>query len=187
MTAVVLAGLVLAACGSSSSTSSTTTTTSGSKSGSAAGLVLGASYATSIGFPKTVQAAKTTAVTQQKDCLSSVEAVYEDSVGKTGLISDVLTCSSNAAAVAALAVARKHATIEPSVTVPKALGPTAFATNSSAPEYLMIWQAGTKVAITAIDVDVSSSSAGKASETPLTAAQGTTLSQAAVEQNSLYQ
>jgi hypothetical protein len=187
---VVVAGMILAACGSSgSSTATTTSTTSGSGSSSASGLVLGATYATSIGFPRTVQAAKTTAVTQQKDCSSSVEAVYEDSAGKTGLISDVLRCSSNAAAVSALAVARKHASIETSVTVPKVLGPTAFVTNSSAPEYLMIWQAGTKVAITAIDVDVTasaSSSGSSASKTPLSAAQGSTLSRAAVEQNTLY-
>lgn len=194
VTVVILAGVILAACGSSGSTTASTTgsttgstnTTSGSSS-AAAGQVLGATYATSIGFPKTVQAAKTSVVTQQKDCSSSVEAVYEDSVGKTGLLSDVLRCSSNSAAEAALAVARKHASIETSVTVPKALGPSAFVTNSSAPEYLMIWRAGTKVAITAIDVDVAASSSSSASETPLTAAQGTTLGQAAVEQNTLYQ
>ena len=48
--------------------------------------VIGAAYATSVGFPKTVQAAKSTKVTTQKGCTSSIEAVYEDATGKTGLV-----------------------------------------------------------------------------------------------------
>ena len=55
---------------------------------------------------------------------------------------------------AALAVARKHVTLDSSVAIPKQLGTGAFATDSNAPEYLLVWQAGSRVAITAIDVDV---------------------------------
>ena len=185
VTVLVLAAVILGACSSSSSTA-TTTTTSKPAATSVSGSVLGATYAKSIGFPRTVQAAKVTAVKDQKDCSSTVEAVYEDAVGKTGLISDVLRCSSKSAATAALTVAHKNASIASSVTVPKELGPTAFATDNNAPEYLMVWQAGARVAITALDVDVSATTNSKSPAKGLTAEQGTTLGNAAVEQNSLY-
>ena len=184
---IVAVGVGLSACGGSSSSTTTSTTPSGTP--SIAGSVLSAESAQHLGFPKTVQAAKKTAVTDQKNCSSSVEAVYEDTATKTGLISDVLNCSSKASAAAALTVARSHATLDSAVTVPKELGSTAFATDSDAPEYLMVWQAGNRVAITAVDVDVTASATGTSTTTPapITEAQGKTLGDAAVEQNSLYQ
>jgi hypothetical protein len=180
---VFAVGVGLSACGGSSS--STTTSTTDSVSGS----VLSAASAQRLGFPKTVQAAKKTAVTDQKNCTSSVEAVYEDTATKTGLISDVLNCSSSASAAAALAVAKTHATLDSAVTVPKELGSTAFATDSDAPEYLMVWQAGNRVAITAFDANVAATATSTSTTTPvpMTEAQGKTLGAAAVEQNSLYQ
>ena len=117
-----------------------------------------------------------------------MEAVYENTGSKTGLISDVLNCGSKASASAALTMARKQVKLDPSVAVPKELGAAGFATSSHAPEYLMVWQAGNRVAITAIDVDIASSSSSSASQSPaLTPSQGTTLGNAAVRQNSLYQ
>ena len=78
--------------------------------------------------------------------------------------------------------------MDTSLPVPKELGPTGFATSSHAPEYLMVWQAGNRVAITAIDVDITASSSSSTSQSPaLTPSQGTTLGNAAVRQNSLYQ
>jgi hypothetical protein len=177
--AVVIAGLVATGC-SSSSTSSTTTTASASSA-----QVIGAAYATSVGFPKTVQAAKTTKVTSQKGCTTSIEAVYEDATGKTGLISDVLTCTSEASATAALAAARKHVTTDPSIAVPPGLGPLSFATSSNAPEYLIVWQPHDRVGITGIDVDTAATSSS-ATAYPITPAQSQTLANAADHQNSLY-
>ena len=185
--AVVVVGLVATGC-SSSSTSSTTTTTSSSSSSSSSSLasqVIGAAYATSVGFPKTVQAAKSTKVTSQKGCTSSIEAVYEDATGKTGLISDVLNCTSDAAAKVALAAARKHVTADPAIAVPKGLGPLSFATSSNAPEYLIVWQPHDRVGITGIDVDTAATSPS-ATAYPITPAQSQTLANAAVHQDSLY-
>ncbi len=70
---------------------------------------------------------------------------------------------------------------------PKQLGSSAFITSSDAPEYLVAWQAGTRVGVTAIDVDVPASST-ETSTAPeaLSTAAATTLSTAAVHQNSLY-
>ncbi|MGA3148009.1 MAG: hypothetical protein ABSF33_11085 [Acidimicrobiales bacterium] len=156
---------------------------------SASASVLDAGYARHIGFPKTVQAAKRTSVTEQKGCSSSVDAVYEDAGSKTGLISDVLNCDSESSASAALAAARKHAVVDSSLAVPKQLGAAAFATDNGGPEYLLVWQAGTRVAIEAIDVDIaaSASSTSKSPAAPLTPSQDKTLVTAALEQNSLYQ
>jgi hypothetical protein len=185
--ALVLGGLLLAACGSSSTSPTTTssTTTSSTTTGSHSSPVLDAAYASSAGFPKTVQAAKTEKVTDQKGCSSSVAAAYEDAVGKTGLLSDVLKCGSSASASAALSEFRKTVTLDPSLAVPKGLGSTAFAGKGETPEYLLVWQSGSNVAITALDVDVAATSATKTFPA-LTAAQTETLSNAALQQNSLY-
>jgi hypothetical protein len=151
-------------------------------------LVLGPGQAKSLGFATTVQAAKKGTVKDQKGCTDSEEAVYEDGPNKTGLVSDVLICKSTSAASSALATARKEVTVDSAIHPPGELGAEAFATASNAPEYLMVWRAGNKVAITAIDLDVtaSSSSTTVANPPPLTAAQQTTLQQAALHQNSLY-
>jgi hypothetical protein len=155
---------------------------------SAASTVLSPSFAKSIGFTKTVQAAKATKVTSQKGCTQSVEAVYEDGASKTGLVSETLQCASNAAATKALTSARKQVKIDSSLKAPKKLGSTAFVTATDAPEYLIAWIAGSKVAITAIDVNVaaSTSTSSTVAPSPLTAAQAKTLATAALKQNSLY-
>jgi hypothetical protein len=151
--------------------------------------VLSPSYASSVGFPKTLQAAKKSVSTTEKGCSNTVQAVYEDSARKTALISEVLNCSSAESSSTVLAGARKQVAIDPALTVPKVLGASAFATASQAPEYLVVWQSGTRVAITAIDVDVaaSASTSSTATAVPLTKSQGRTLGQAAAQQNSLYQ
>jgi hypothetical protein len=149
--------------------------------------VLNPSYAKSIGFAKTVQAAKQTKVTTQKGCTASVEAVYENASGKTGLVSETLQCNSNALAIKALATAKKQVKVYPSFKAPKMLGSTAFVTGTDAPEYLIAWVNGTKVAITAIDVNIAASSTSTTvASSPLTTAQMKTLSTAALKQNSLY-
>jgi hypothetical protein len=156
--------------------------------------VLSPSYAKSLGYPKVLQKAKKSSVSGEKGCTSSVEAVYEDPAGKSALISDVLNCKSAATASSALAAARKEVTLDSSVAVPSELGHTAFATASRAPQYLLVWQSGTRVAITSIDVDVSPSSSSSttstastaAAPTPMTAAQKQELVNASIEQNILY-
>jgi len=154
--------------------------------GSTTGSVLDAKYAKSVGFPRTVQAAKLTTVSTQKGCTDSVESVYEDAGAKSALLAEVVDCKSDQMAAAALAAARKGVTLDKSVQVPRELGSTAFATNSEPPEYIIAWQAGTRLVLTAIDVDVeaSSSTTTKDSLKPLTTSQRRTLINAAIQQNS---
>ena len=173
---LILLGVIYLVVGKSSTTSLTP-----------AASVLDAGYAKSIGFPKTLQAAKETKVTTQKGCTDSVESVYEDAGAKTGLLADVLNCKSEGSAAVALAAARKQVTVDRSVQVPSELGKTAFATASEAPEYIIAWQVETRLVFTAIDVELKASlgtATGKASKA-LTVSQRKTLAQAAVDQNSL--
>lgn len=149
--------------------------------------VLSPSFAKSIGFSKTVQPAKQTKVTTQKGCTASVEAVYEDAGGKTGLVSETLQCNSVSAATKALTSARKQVKVDTSFKAPKKLGSTAFVTATDAPEYLIAWVNGARVAITAVDVNIASTATSTTvASSPLTAAQMKTLSTAALKQNSLY-
>jgi hypothetical protein len=151
--------------------------------------VLSASYAKSIGYPNVVQPVKQIAQKGQKGCTTSVSAVYEDGGKVTGLISDVLNCESTTSASNAFLAARKQVSVDPSMKPPAGLGSSAFVTTSNAPEYLVVWRAGTRVAITAMDVDIqatSSSTSTTAPTAPITQAQVNTLYKAALEQNSLY-
>jgi hypothetical protein len=155
-------------------------------------LVLNSAYAKSVGYPKTVQAAAKRAVTSEKGCSASIEAVYEDAAGNKGLISELLKCNSPASAAKVLATFRKSIHVASSIRVPVQLGTTAFATASSAPEYVVAWQVGSGVALSAVDVDIaassnsSKSSSGSATSKSITRYQVKVLTDAAVQQNSLY-
>jgi hypothetical protein len=155
-------------------------------------LVLNSAYAKSVGYSKTVQAATKRAVTNEKGCSTSIEAVYEDAAGKTGLISDLLKCNSPASAAKVLATFRKSIHVATSIGAPVQLGTTGFATASRAPEYIVAWQVGSGVALSAIDVDIgassnsSESSSGSSTSKSITRSQVTVLTDAAVQQNSLY-
>lgn len=170
----VVVGLLVAGGGSTPSPSLTTKTS-----------VLSASYAKSVGFPKTFRPATKSKVSGTKGCSDSDEVVYEDATGDTAMISDTLNCSSAASAASALASARKQVKTDPHFTLPTELGSSAFATSSNDPEYLVAWQAGSRVAIVAMDVNVKAKSAATASK-PLTTSQQHALVKAAVQQNGLY-
>jgi hypothetical protein len=176
--AIAIVAVGLSACGSSGSSAVTPL--------SPAASVLGAGYAKTLGFSETVQPAKSKAETGQKGCTKTVGAAYENAANKTGLLSDVLECGTAGSATSALAAVRKEVTLDPTLAPPKALGGSAFATATNAPEYLMVWRSGTRVAITAFDVDVTATSSTPSTAVPLTAAQKRTLGQAALHQNSLY-
>lgn len=155
-------------------------------------LVLDARYAKSVGYPETVRAASKQAVTNEKGCSTSMEAVYEDTPRKTGLISEFLKCNSQASAAKVLGTFRKSIRVANSIGIPAQLGKSAFATASSAPEYVVAWQVGSGVALTAVDVDIATSSnssegsSGSVTSKTITRNQVKALTDAAVQQNSLY-
>lgn len=156
---------------------------------SPAASVLGASYAKSLGFSRTYVAAKKSTMTGERGCSDSVEAVYENLTDQTALISEVVNCKSAGDASASLASGRKELQVDSSMRVPKELGPGAFASATHAPEYLVAWQVGNRVAIVALDVNIAASSSGSSSTVPskpITKSQENTLADAALQQNSLY-
>jgi hypothetical protein len=73
------------------------------------------------------------------------------------------------------------------------LGTSGFATDSQPHEYIIVGQAGSKLVLTAIDVDVdvdvdveaSSSTTTSGRSKPLTVSQQKTLTEAAMQENSL--
>ncbi len=181
--AAVVAGIsILATACTSSASTSTSTTAPSTASG-----VLTATYAKDAGFPKTLTAAKRSAVTSQKGCSSSVGAVYEDAAKQTALITSVLSCDSAAAASTAFTTIKTHYGADATLAVPPSLGTNAFATARIAPQYLLVWQNGSKVAITAVDVNLAASktTTSTVASPPLTKAQESTLDQAAEAQNAL--
>ena len=147
--------------------------------------VLSPAYARSVGFTKTYRASKNQAITNEKGCTTSVEAVYEDTAAKTALISDLLHCKSEASASAVLAAFRKQVHIDRAIKVPGQLGSSAFATASNAPEYLVAWQVGSGVALLALDTDTAATSSS-AKSPKITKAQTKVLVDSAVQQDSLY-
>lgn len=178
---VVVVGVVVGIVVSGQSTPTASPTASSTAKTS----VLSASYAKTVGFPKTFRPATKTKVTDTKGCSDSDEVVYEDTAGDTAMISDTLECSSSTSAASALASARKQIQTDPHFALPSQLGSSAFATASNNPEYLVAWQAGSRVAIVALDVNVKATSA-KTAPKPLSTSQQHTLIDAAVQQNALY-
>ena len=147
--------------------------------------VLSPGYARSVGFSRAYRAASRQSITNEKGCTTSVEAIYENSAAKTGLISDLLHCKSAASASAVLEAFRKQVRIDSAIKVPGQLGSSAFATASQAPEYLVAWQVGSGVALLALDTDTAASSSS-AKAPPISRSQINVLVDSAVEQDSLY-
>ena len=175
--AVGVVSIAAAACGASSAAPTTTPTA----------IALSPTYAKSAGFPKTLRAAKSAPITSQQGCTSTVGAVYEDSVNQTALITSLLKCDSPASASSAFALIHKHYAADPGIAVPKGLGASAFASSSIAPQYLMVWHTGSKVAIVAVDTSLAASrtTTSTAASPPLSKAQEMTLYKAAEAQNAL--
>jgi hypothetical protein len=150
--------------------------------------VINSSYAKKVGFPAVAIAAKSSSNTGEKNCGSSAESAYENASHTVGLVSETLLCKTAAAAAAAYHQARSQSTASTTISVPKALGSTSFATAAEAPQYTIVWQHGARVGVTAIDTDVAASSTETGSElpaAPLTPGQAKVLAAAAVAQNLL--
>ncbi len=164
-------------------------TTAGAATTTPAASVLSAKAGKAFGFPRTLRPAAKIKVTGVKGCTGSDEAVYESSNKATALISDVLNCTSSGAASAAFATAHSQFKADSGLAVPKGLGKSAFSSATDAPQYLLIWKTGDKVAFTAFDVSVADSTSTSTTVVapPLTKAQAKTLGLAAIRQNAIYQ
>jgi hypothetical protein len=175
----------------SKSTSGAPTTTVPTGQSTATRYVLSSAYANSAGFSTTAVAAKSSTSTGEKGCPMSAESAYASHATNSGLVSESLICNSVAAATAAFNQAKAHTTVDGSISLPKALGSTAFASAAQAHQYTVVWQHGTRVGITGVDTDVTASAQASTSSTtaplpPITAAQTKVLIAAALVQNGLF-
>lgn len=146
--------------------------------------LLSFSYAKHAGFTKVVGKATTTSKTGVKNCPDGGQEAFESASGQTGLVSEVVACTTSKAALTLLG----STTSATSVDLPKRLGPSAVE-RSSGSTYAIFWRRGTIVEVVALNTDVPASSSSSTSTTvpvpPLTSAQQTLLSSAAVEQDTL--
>jgi hypothetical protein len=151
----------------------------------ASAYVIGPKAAHALGFPTTLRAAKQSKATGVKGCTTAVDAVYLDTTKQTGLVSEVVNCSSSTAASGAMATVHKRLTSDRSIPVPRALGSGAFGTSVEAPQYLLVWRTGSHLGFTAFDTDVpatTSSTSTTAVLPAITATQKALLGRAALAQ-----
>lgn len=150
--------------------------------------LLSASAAKALGYPKVAEKPQGTSKTQQAGCPKAGQVAYEDSAGQTAVIPEILACTSNKTAAAALAKARKSVTPTKTNTPPKSLGSSAFEVSTGASTFAIAWQRGKYLAIVQYDVDVpatssTSTTTAPPTPTPITAPQQKALSDAAVAQD----
>jgi hypothetical protein len=152
----------------------------------ASAYVIGPKAARALGFPITLRAAKQSKATGVKGCTTAVDAVYLDATKQTGLVSEVVNCTSSTAASGAMATVHKRLTSNRSIPVPRALGTGAFATSVEAPQYLLVWRTGSHLGFTAFDTDVPATTSTSTSSTavlpPITTTQEALLGRAALAQ-----
>jgi hypothetical protein len=153
--------------------------------------LLPASTAIALGFPKTAQKPIGSSNTGQAGCPKGAEAAYEDTGGKTGVISEVLACRSTKVASGVLAGLRNSNSKSTGQNPPNALGSTAFERATGQLTYAIVWQRGKLLSVVALNVNVpassSTSTTTSGTPTPLTAGQQTTLSNAALAQDKALQ
>jgi hypothetical protein len=153
--------------------------------------LLTADAAKGLGFPKTAQKPTGSSKTGQAGCPKGAEAAFEDKSAKTGVISEVLACSSTKVATGVLATLRNSNSKSTGQKPPSALGSTAFERATSQSTYAIVWQRGKLLSVVALDVNVpassSSSTTTSPTPTPLTAGQQATLSNAALSQDKALQ
>jgi len=143
------------------------------------------SVAKKAGFTKMLGKVTTSSKTGAPSCPNGAQVVYEDAAGKTGVVAEVLGCTTTKAA-AALVRRVRTGTKAISAVPPKRLGPSALERGSGF-TYALYWQRGARVELVALNTNVpastSSSTAPTGTPPPITKAQQRTLSTVALAQN----
>jgi hypothetical protein len=144
-----------------------------------------------LGFTKVLEkltTATTATATGEKSCPHGAEQVFEDASGQTGLASEVLECTNNAAAQEVLKQEQKQSSAV-KVLLPKELGTTAIERYLGRFTYGIYWRRGTVLEVVALTTSLTPATATTTTTTavpsPLTATQQAHLSNAALKQNRL--
>ena len=148
--------------------------------------LLPTAHAKHAGFTKVVEKVTTSSKTGEKSCPNGAQEAFEDAKGQTGLVSEVVACTT-AKAAATLLAGVKSATTASRAGPPARLGSTAFERTSGGSTYTIYWQRGKTLELVGLTTDVPASSKSSTSTTavapPITAPQQAILSGAATAQD----
>ena len=139
------------------------------------------------GFTKVVEKVTTSSKTGEKSCPHGAQEAFEDASGQTGLVSEVVACTTAKAATLLLTGVKK-ATTASTTGPPKRLGSSAFERTSGGSTYTIYWQRGQTLALVGLTTNVPASSSSTSTSTtavapPITAPQQAILSKAALRQD----
>jgi len=148
--------------------------------------LLPASFAKTTGFTAVVEKVTTSSKTGQKNCPNGAQEAFEDASGRTGVVSEVVACTS-AQTAAALLQKVVASTTSSSLVPPKRLGASAYERNSGGSTYSIYWRRGATLELVGLTTDVSASTGSTSGTTtpavPISSRQQTVLSNAAVKQD----
>jgi hypothetical protein len=147
--------------------------------------LLTASAARQIGFTKVAEPVSTTSKTGEASCPNGAQVAFEDAAGQSGIAAEAVACTTAKAASALLAGV--EGATSPSSTPPKKLGSSAIERSSAGYTYAIYWRRGAILELVSLTTNIPASSSTSTSTTtaapPITPAEQTLLSSAAVAQN----
>jgi hypothetical protein len=143
-------------------------------------------YAKKAGFTEVAEKVSTSAKTGVKSCPDGAQEAFEDATNQSGVIAEVLSCSTKKAATALLAGVKAQGA--KSSTPPKQLGSSAIERSSSGPVYTIYWRQGDVFEFVGLETQIPASTSASTTTTttapapPITAAEQRILAGAAVNQ-----
>jgi hypothetical protein len=149
--------------------------------------LLTAAQAGKLGFAKTAGKPMTSSKTGVTGCAKGAEVAFEDTKGATGLIAEVLVCSTTKGPAGVIKNVKSATAASALLTPPKSLGATAVEKATDGNTYAIYWQRGKILELVAYDANVPASASSTTTTSvpapPLTAAQQQILSKAALQQD----
>jgi len=131
-------------------------------------------YIQRAGFTSVVEQPVSTSHTGERSCPNGAEEAFEDRTGKTGILVELVACTT-AAHAATLLESVKAKTAAVPVAPPERLGGSAFERSSKGDVYTIYWRRGRTLALVGLATDVAASGSTSAptsvSAPPITAAQ----------------
>jgi cyclophilin family peptidyl-prolyl cis-trans isomerase len=141
------------------------------------------------GFATVVDAPSSSSATGIAGCPDGAQEEFSGGSGTTGLVAEVLYCTSNAAAKALLESSKTSGKAQPGLNPPKALGSSAIERVRTDSVYLIVWQRGNALEFVGLSTDISASSSTSTTSgtaVPITTHQQQALANAAVQQNARF-
>ena len=147
--------------------------------------LLTTSYAKKAGFTEVAEKPSTSSKTGVKSCPDGAQEAFENGSNKTGVVAEVLGCTTKKAAAALLTGVAAEGS--KSASPPRQLGSSAVERRSNGPVYTIYWQHGDVFEFVGLETQIPASSSSSTTTTtapapPITAAEQKILSNAAVNQ-----